>query len=133
MPGMPRDHQGQAVEPTKSAMHELAGHRLAQVPGWLAALAAGGRACHLPFGHIPPPWAWWEIEAPATRAACSSSQTPLRLRLVDKNAMNVTRRATGIKRTDANSLLDFVVLTWVDIYRIDRRRLADRCLSKGRR
>src|SRR4029453_12689143 len=33
------------------------------------ALAAGGRACHLPSGQIPPPWAWWENEAPAARAA----------------------------------------------------------------
>ena len=34
---MPRDRQGQAAEPTKSAMHELAGHRSARVPGWLVA------------------------------------------------------------------------------------------------
>ena len=33
--GMPTDRQGQAVEPTKSAMHEVAGHRSAQEPGWL--------------------------------------------------------------------------------------------------
>jgi hypothetical protein len=32
---MPREHQGQALEPTKSAMHELAGHRSAQEPSWL--------------------------------------------------------------------------------------------------
>src|SRR5215211_7007691 len=38
------------------------------------ALAAGGRVCQLPSGQIPPPWAWWENEAPAARAACSSSQ-----------------------------------------------------------
>ena len=37
--------------------------------GWLAALAAGGRACQMPSGQIPPPWAWRENEAPATRAA----------------------------------------------------------------
>jgi hypothetical protein len=36
----------------------------ARVPGWLAALAAGGRACQEPSGQIPPPWAWWENEAP---------------------------------------------------------------------
>src|SRR5918995_3942710 len=36
--GMPPGHQGQAREPTKSAMPQLAGHRSAQVPGWL-----GGR------------------------------------------------------------------------------------------
>jgi hypothetical protein len=38
------------------------------------ALAAGGRACQRPSGQIPPPWAWWENEAPATRAACGPSQ-----------------------------------------------------------
>jgi hypothetical protein len=27
-----------------------------------------------PSGQIPPPWTWWENEAPAARAACSSSQ-----------------------------------------------------------
>jgi hypothetical protein len=32
---MPREHQGQAVEPTKSATDEAAGHRPAQAPGWL--------------------------------------------------------------------------------------------------
>jgi hypothetical protein len=34
--------------------------------GWWA-LAAGGRACQEPSGQIPPPWARWENEAPATR------------------------------------------------------------------
>jgi hypothetical protein len=33
--GMPRDRQGQAVEPTKSTMGDLAGHGPARVPGWL--------------------------------------------------------------------------------------------------
>ena len=52
---MPREHQGQAREPTKSAMHQLAGHRSAQVPGWLVALAAGGRACqHRPARSLHP-------------------------------------------------------------------------------
>jgi hypothetical protein len=27
-----------------------------------------------PSGQIPPPWAWWENEAPTARAACSSAQ-----------------------------------------------------------
>ena len=53
---------------------KLADHGSAQVPGWLAALAAGGRACHLPSGQLPPPWAWRENEAPATRTARSPSQ-----------------------------------------------------------
>ena len=35
---------------------------------------SGGRACQKPSGQIPPPWAWWENEAPAARAARSSSQ-----------------------------------------------------------
>jgi hypothetical protein len=32
-----------------------------------------------PSGQIPPPWAWWENEAPTTRAACSSSQAVVSL------------------------------------------------------
>jgi hypothetical protein len=43
-------------------------------------LAAGGRACQEPSGQIPPPWAWWENEAPTTRAARSLSKAqPVRL------------------------------------------------------
>jgi hypothetical protein len=34
--GMPTEPQGQAVEPTKSAMHDLAGRGPAQESGWLA-------------------------------------------------------------------------------------------------
>ena len=46
----------------------------AQVPGLAGGvLAAGGRACQEPSGPDPPPWAWWENEAPP-RAARSSSQ-----------------------------------------------------------
>jgi hypothetical protein len=37
-------------------------------------LAAGGLGMPAPSGQIPPPWAWWESEAPAARAACSSAQ-----------------------------------------------------------
>jgi len=62
---MPQEHQGQAVQPTKSAIWSstpaMAGSGAGLVGG---ALAAGGRACHLPSGQIPPPWAWWENEAP---------------------------------------------------------------------
>jgi hypothetical protein len=32
-------------------------------------LAAGGWACQELSGQIPPPWVWWENEAPATRTA----------------------------------------------------------------
>src|SRR5215207_6587202 len=68
--GMPREPQGQATEPTKSAMDQDRRLRPAQELSWLVdPLAAGGRACHLPSGQIPPPWARWENEAPATRAA----------------------------------------------------------------
>src|SRR6266702_19648 len=38
------------------------------------ALAAGGRACQEPSGQIPPPWSWWENEAPTTRTARCPSQ-----------------------------------------------------------
>src|SRR5829696_1590597 len=73
--GMPPDRRGQAMEPTKwpdeSESPAVAGSGAGLVGG---ALAVGGRACHLPSGQMPPPWAWWENEAPATRAACSSAQ-----------------------------------------------------------
>jgi hypothetical protein len=48
--GRPPGHQGQATEPTKSAKDQLAGHRLAQVPGWLVALAA---RAHPDRGAVP--------------------------------------------------------------------------------
>jgi hypothetical protein len=35
---------------------------------------AAGVGMPVPSGQIPPPWAWWENEAPTARAACSSSQ-----------------------------------------------------------
>src|SRR5215218_5921264 len=62
---------GASDRATKSALLDqaadlLVGPRAELVGG---ALAAGGRACHLPSGQIPPPWARWENEAPATRAA----------------------------------------------------------------
>jgi hypothetical protein len=68
---MSQGRQGQATEPTKSA-------RLDQLPSVLGSgaglvggvLAAGGRACqHRPARSLHP-WAWWEKEAPTTRAAC---------------------------------------------------------------
>jgi hypothetical protein len=33
-----------------------------------------GSGMPAPTGQIPPPWAWWKNEAPATRATCSPSQ-----------------------------------------------------------
>jgi hypothetical protein len=35
-------------------------------------LAAGGWACQEPSGQIPPPWAWWENEAPTARGTAGS-------------------------------------------------------------
>ena len=47
--------------------------------GWWSA-CGWGSGMPAPSGQIPPPWAWWENEAPATRAACSSFQAqPVRL------------------------------------------------------
>src|SRR5215212_7099861 len=46
----------------------IAGHRPAQVPGWLAVRLRLG-VMPAPSGQIPPPWAGWENEAPTTRAA----------------------------------------------------------------
>ena len=41
--------------------------------GWWRA-CGWGSGMPAPSGQIPPPWAWWENEAPAARAACSSAQ-----------------------------------------------------------
>ena len=47
----------------------------AHVPSWLAeCLRLAAWCMPAPSGQIPPPRAWWENEAPAARAACSSSQ-----------------------------------------------------------
>ena len=67
--GMPREPQGQATEPTKSAMDQAAEHgRLRCRVGWWSA-CGWGSGMPAPSGQIPPPWAWWENEAPTTRAA----------------------------------------------------------------
>jgi hypothetical protein len=54
--GMPQGRQGQATEPTKSAMQEIAGRGPARVPGLVGGgLAAGGRACqHRPARSLHP-------------------------------------------------------------------------------
>src|SRR5829696_9249456 len=77
--GMPRGHRGQATEPTKSAPHgsELLTCRSAQEPGWLVGACGWGSGMPAPSGQLPPPWAWWENEAPATRTARSPSQAAL--------------------------------------------------------
>src|SRR5215208_8428385 len=68
--GMPSGHQGEAVEPTKSAIDEAAEQaRLRCRVGWWGA-CGWGSGMPVPSGQIPPPWAWWENEAPTTRAAC---------------------------------------------------------------
>jgi hypothetical protein len=41
--------------------------------GWRGA-CGWGSGMPAPSGQIPPPWARWENEAPATRAACGPSQ-----------------------------------------------------------
>jgi hypothetical protein len=73
--GMPREPQRQAVESNEvgpsGSTAEWA--RLGSRVSWWGA-CGWGRACHLPSGQIPPPWARWENEAPATRAASSSAQ-----------------------------------------------------------
>jgi hypothetical protein len=59
---------------------QVAGHgRLGCRVGWWGA-CGWGSGMPAPSGQIPPPWAWWENEAPAARAARSSSQAqPVRL------------------------------------------------------
>ena len=65
--------QGQAMEPTKSAMHQFAGCGQLRCPGWLAeCLRLGvGHARNRPARSLHP---GRENEAPTTRAARSSSQ-----------------------------------------------------------
>jgi hypothetical protein len=57
------------MEPTKSAMDQSCRAGSAQEPGWLAEGLRLGSGMPAPSGQIPPPWAWWENEAPTTRAA----------------------------------------------------------------
>jgi hypothetical protein len=66
-------HQGQAAEPTKSAIDQVA-ERARSGAGLVGGACGWGSGMPAPSGQIPPPWAWWENEAPAARAACSSFQ-----------------------------------------------------------
>jgi hypothetical protein len=67
--GMPQDRQGQATEPTKSAMHELAGRgRLRSRVGRRGA-CGWGLGMPAPSGQIPPPGCGRRTRPP-TRAAC---------------------------------------------------------------
>jgi hypothetical protein len=60
--------------PACTRLDRAAGHRPARVPGWLVEGLRLGSGMPAPSGQIPPSWAWWEIEAPTARAACSSAQ-----------------------------------------------------------
>jgi hypothetical protein len=70
--GMPQDPQGQAAKPTKSARLDQppAIGRLRSRVGWWGA-CGWESGMPAPSGQIPPPWAWWENEAPTTRAAAA--------------------------------------------------------------
>src|SRR5215218_1910280 len=50
-------------------LDEAAGHWSAQEPSWLVGACGWGSGMPGPSGQIPPPWARWENEAPAARAA----------------------------------------------------------------
>jgi hypothetical protein len=64
------------MEPGKSAGQSGCRVGSAQVPSWLAALAAGvGHAIYRP-ARSPPPWAWRENEAPTTRALVGPPEPP---------------------------------------------------------
>jgi hypothetical protein len=73
---MPQGHQGQAAEPTKSAMDQGADRWSARVPAWLVGrLRLGG-------GHAstvrpdPSTLAWWEYEAPLYERRLSERLKP---------------------------------------------------------
>ena len=75
---MPREHQGQAVEPTKSArLDQAAEHAWLGVPGWLVGcLRLGGRACqYRPASSLHPGWGGRTRLPP--RELLSSSQAQL--------------------------------------------------------
>jgi hypothetical protein len=71
---MPREHQGkrrsQRSRPDWINRQPMAGSGTGLVGG---VLAAGGSGMPAPSGQIPPSWAWWENEAPTTRAASGSA------------------------------------------------------------
>jgi hypothetical protein len=55
--GMPPGHQGQATEPTKSAMHQASRACSAYDRGWLVGRLRLGLGHASTVGQIPPPWA----------------------------------------------------------------------------
>jgi hypothetical protein len=67
--GMPQGRQGQAVEPTKSAPLDQLPSGLGSGAGLVGGACGWWSGMPAPSGQIPPPWAWWENEAPAARAA----------------------------------------------------------------
>ena len=73
--GTVEGHHGQAVEPTKSARQDGAARRgRLRSRAWFVERLRLGSGMPAPSGQIPPPWARWENEAPAARAACGLSQ-----------------------------------------------------------
>jgi hypothetical protein len=66
--GMPRESQGQAVEPTKSAIDQPRRPWVGSGAGLVGGACAWGSGMPAPSGQIPSTLAWWENEAPATRA-----------------------------------------------------------------
>jgi hypothetical protein len=71
----PRDPRGkrwsQRSRPVLDRVAEWA--RLRSRVGWWSA-CGWGSGMPAPSGQIPPPWAWWENEAPTTRAAPARSR-----------------------------------------------------------
>ena len=63
--------------------------------GWWSGMPA-------PSGQIPPPWAWWENEAPVMRAACRPRLRPLAMGLA-RSRCPVALCARVLKRKSADA------------------------------
>ena len=77
----------------------------AQEPGWLVECLRLGVGMPAPSGQIRPPWAWWENEAPTTRAACRPSQASNGEGCVAVSRLRFARSPTASVKSSIRHLL----------------------------